>query len=78
MYSTYCEIHNLEKVLCPVCLMEALKSLHKINITDKQYETLKEAWELMWDNITNDQKQEFLNLPNFDAKIFEEITGIKI
>ena len=38
----------------------------------------KEAWRNFWNSISDDRKQEFLNLPNFDSKIFEEITGIKI
>ena len=37
----------------------------------------KEAWGNFWNSISDDRKQEFLNLPNFDSKIFEEITGIK-
>ena len=36
----------------------------------------KEAWGNFWNSISDDKKQEFLNLPNFDSKIFEEITGI--
>lgn len=38
----------------------------------------KEAWKNFWNSINDDRKQEFLNLPNFDSKIFEEITGIKV
>ena len=37
----------------------------------------KKAWGNFWNSISDDRKQEFLNLPNFDSKIFEEITGIK-
>ena len=38
----------------------------------------KEAWKNFWNSISENRKQEFLNLPNFDSKIFEEITGIKV
>ena len=39
----------------------------------------KEAWALYWNNEASDRdKQLFLALPNFDAKIFEEITGINV
>jgi hypothetical protein len=38
----------------------------------------KEAWKNFWNLISDDRKQEFLNLPNFDSEIFEEITGIKV
>jgi hypothetical protein len=38
----------------------------------------KEAWAEYWGRATKEEKDFFLNLPNFDAKIFEEITGINI
>jgi len=41
--------------------------------------TYKEAWALYWNTeATEEEKQRFLNLPNFNADIFEEITGIKV
>jgi hypothetical protein len=39
---------------------------------------IKEAWANAWHNFTDANKKVFTTLPNFDAKIFEEITGIKI
>jgi hypothetical protein len=38
----------------------------------------KEAWAAGWAKATDKQKEWYKSLPNFDAKIFEEITGIKI
>jgi PPE-repeat protein len=38
----------------------------------------KTAWGIAWNSADKSKKQEFLNLPNFDANIFEEITGIKV
>jgi hypothetical protein len=38
----------------------------------------KEAWAVGWAKATDKQKEWYKSLPNFDAKIFEEITGIKI
>ena len=38
----------------------------------------KEAWKEGWKNATQEQKDWYKSLPNFDAKIFEEITGINI
>ena len=38
----------------------------------------KEAWKKAWDNASVEEKEATRKLPNFDAKIFEEITGIKI
>ena len=36
----------------------------------------KDAWKLYWDDASNNDKELFLNLPNFDSNIFLEITGI--
>lgn len=38
----------------------------------------KEMWANMWHNLSDDSKREFTTIPNFDAPLFEEITGIKI
>ena len=38
----------------------------------------KEAWKIFWEKISEENRQKFLNLPNFDADIFFEITGINI
>ena len=40
--------------------------------------TYKEAWALYWGNASKEDKQLFLDLPNFDADIFKEITGIDV
>ncbi len=38
----------------------------------------KEAWKEYWNRASEEDKKWFINLPNFDAKIFEEITGINV
>ena len=38
---------------------------------------IKDAWANFWGNLQDDKKALFTSLPNFDAAIFEEITGIK-
>lgn len=38
----------------------------------------KEAWAQAWKELSKETRQQFLDLPNFDAKIFEEITGINV
>jgi predicted AAA+ superfamily ATPase len=38
----------------------------------------KTACSIMWDNMADDEKDAVWNIPNFDAKVFEEITGIKV
>ena len=37
----------------------------------------KEAWKAVWGNLKQETKDQFLTLPNFDADIFLEITGIE-
>jgi hypothetical protein len=39
---------------------------------------LKEAWANAWHNWSEANRKVFLTLPNFDAAIFEEITGLKV
>ena len=38
----------------------------------------KTACSIMWDNMTDDEKVAVKDIPNFDADVFEEITGIKV
>ena len=38
----------------------------------------KDAWQIMWNKATDEQKQWYLDLPNFDPQIFFEITGIDV
>ena len=40
--------------------------------------TYKEAWKEYWGRASEEDKKWFMLLPNFDAKIFEEITGINV
>ena len=42
----------------------------------KVYE-YKEAWANLWKTLDEDGKNSFKALPNFDADVFEDITGIK-
>ena len=38
----------------------------------------EEAWKELWNELSDSNKSFFKELPNFDAKIFKEITGIDI
>ena len=38
----------------------------------------KDAWRLYWSKASDEDKQRFLALPNFDSEIFKEITGIDV
>jgi hypothetical protein len=48
--------------------------------TDGYYKTitLHEAWAIFWGDLKDEDKDLFLNLPNFDADKFKEITGIQV
>lgn len=36
------------------------------------------ACRIMWHNLSEYEKQAVMKIPNFDAEIFEEITGIDV
>ena len=38
----------------------------------------KKAWKKFWKTLTKEEKKTIMTLPNFDKKIFKEITGITI
>ena len=40
--------------------------------------TLKEAWADMWGNLSEENREVFTSLENFDADKFFEITGIRV
>ena len=43
----------------------------------KKY-TYKEAWNNLWNEISDDEKKKIMDIPNFDSDIFKKITGIDI
>ena len=43
----------------------------------KEY-TMKEAWANWWGEMSEEDKKIVQDIPNFDAKIFKEITGIEV
>ncbi len=40
--------------------------------------TYQEAWATFWKETDENNREKFLNLPNFDAELFKEITGVSI
>jgi hypothetical protein len=38
----------------------------------------KQAWANLWATLSREQQLSFKQLPNFNSKVFEFITGIKI
>ena len=59
---------------------EEKKNNPKAETTEGYLKTIshKEGWANMWGNLTAESKKVFLDLPNFDAKKFKEITGIDV
>ncbi|MCC0642191.1 hypothetical protein [Clostridioides sp. ES-S-0049-03] len=44
----------------------------------KVFSTFKEMYKDMWDSLTEEEKKIIMDIPNFDADIFKEITGIEV
>ena len=40
--------------------------------------TYKQAWANLWKKLNKEEKQAIKDLPNFDKKVFKEITGITV
>lgn len=38
----------------------------------------KTACKMMWEKFNEEKRQAVIELPNFDAKVFEDITGINV
>ena len=38
--------------------------------------SLKESWKIEWEKASEEDKELLKNLPNFNAEVFEEISGI--
>jgi len=85
---TYSEFMN-GKIVYPdlkICAWVDYKDLPKNEQTtdtknmDGKLKTLtyKEAWAEYWSRASEEDKEWFKNLPNFDETIFEEITGINV
>jgi len=80
-------------IVIPYLNLPITEWISEKNMTDKQKKdnpdfhtkegilitrSYKEAWQIAWAKATPEQKQEFLDLPNFDADIFLEITGVDV
>ena len=56
-------------------LSDWLKSEARYILNQMQGNDKRQDW---WDNLSDDDKKEVLNLPNFDKEIFKQITGIEV
>ena len=72
---------TLTKWIISTDMTDAEKEAHPSHETTGGYLktfTYKEAWSNAWKNADDKQKRWFLRLPNFDADIFFQITGIRV
>lgn len=51
---------------------------YKINNGYLKVFTFEEMCKDMWDSLTDEEKKIIMEIPNFDKKIFKEITGIEV
>lgn len=56
------------------------RQLEVVEKVDEGYKSVnyKEAWAKLWGSLSNDEKIIVQSIPNFDADVFEEITGIRV
>jgi hypothetical protein len=84
---------KLSEINIPYFPIEVTEWVSEENMTDEQKKadpqffvkrgtlitrSYKEAWQLAWSKAGENTKKLFLDLPNFDADIFLEITGIDV
>lgn len=75
---------DVKKFELPLAKWVDVKEIDKPTTTQKQLGgylkvlSYTEAWAQMWKEMKSEDKKFFLSLPNFDAEIFEKITGITL
>lgn len=92
-YKSYSEIRNLRGIKVLNWNFKNYQWINSDSMTEKEkenhpeYELLggysknidfKTACRMMWDNLNEEDKKAVIELPNFDAQVFEDITGIDI
>ncbi|MEK4513630.1 hypothetical protein NST85_29060 [Paenibacillus sp. FSL K6-2524] len=52
----------------------------RLRVTDDEGNPIdyKQAWSRLWESLSNSEKITVQSIPNFDADVFEEITGIRV
>ena len=81
------EVLNIMNNLEPTIWVRDLIMTEEEKLNNPKYETIggylktisiHEAWSNLWGNLSQEKRQLFLDLPNFDADKFKEITGIDV
>ncbi|WP_182540593.1 pentapeptide repeat-containing protein, partial [Fontibacillus panacisegetis] len=59
---------------------EAAYICRRLLVTDDEGKQIdyKQAWSTLWDSLSNSEKITVQSIPNFDANVFKEITGIQV
>ncbi|MNW40411.1 Pentapeptide repeats (8 copies) [compost metagenome] len=52
----------------------------RLRVTDDEGKQIdyKQAWSNLWESLSNSEKITVQSIPNFDASVFEEITGVRV
>ena len=83
----YCSQYYDALCSAPFMLTEWIQYTEEEKKSDKEKEltggylkeyTMKEAWANWWAKMTEENKQIVQEMPNFDADVFKEITGIEV
>lgn len=76
------DLHYTDKWwICSENMTDEEKAAHPEHLTTGGYlktVDFETACKMMWDNLDDKEKAAVKKIPNFDAEIFEEITGIKV
>jgi len=70
-----------DKINIPIINLKLTEWIEDETKTEGGYlktRTYKEAWQLYWNGASKEDKQKFLDLPNFDRWVFKDITGIDV
>lgn len=75
---------NVKNFKLPIAVWVDIKDIESPTTTQKQLGgylkvlSYKDAWKEMWATLSSEDKTFFKTFKNFDAEIFEKITGIKV
>jgi hypothetical protein len=80
VYGLLCEVNTKMWVYPNEMTAEEKKKYPSYETCDGYLKDIpfKQAFQNRWHNWSEENKNEFLKLPNFDSKIFELITGVKV
>lgn len=92
-YKSRGEINNLKGMIALDCHFKDNWRVNSEHMTNEEKEAhpehettggylktvdFKTACEMMWSKLSDDEKSAVMQLPNFDAEVFEDITGINV